>query len=441
MKRNFYVVYVLLCFLLISSCGNDDNPPAPEPDDEIILDDEDEEIDLDDEIVLADEVEVYDSVKLENSITLVVINGGTSSFLVDKKGEILKEWDFDIPLGNDLELMPDGKLLGIFKASDLSFSFGGFGGIVRIINVDGSIDWEFNYHSENYLAHHDVEMLPNGNILIMVWERISTADAQNMGIDVGHDVFPEALIEVNPGTDQIVWEWHTKDHLVQDVDSNLPNYGVVKDNPELINHNYVDMDNGDIMHANGIDYDPVKDVIYMSVNFFSEVWVIDHSTTSLEASSHEGGNYNKGGDLIYRFGNPEAYNNTAGERLFDRNHFPNFLESDEPGAGNILVFNNNAEAGQSIIHELKMPDNFNLIPDVDNEPLEVWSFTDANLFNERISGAVRLKNGNTLICEGDYGLWEVTPEKEVVWKYNPVGNIWRAYSYLSTDSEIINLDL
>ncbi|MFI1745343.1 aryl-sulfate sulfotransferase [Thalassobellus sediminis] len=425
MKRRFLSVYTLLCFFVIASCSSNDN-----------------EIEKPiEEVVLADEVEVYVADKLENSVALIVKNGGESSFLVDKKGEILKVWDFEIALGNDLELLPDGRLLGIFKASNLSFSFGGFGGIVRIINVDGSIDWEFNYYSENYLAHHDVEMLPNGNVLIIVWERVLALDAKNMGIEVDSDVYTESLIEVNPKNNQIVWEWHSIDHLVQDIDSNLPNYGFVKDNPQLINHNYVKRDNGDIMHANGIDYDPVKDLIYMSINFYSEVWVIDHSTTTSESSTHKGGSYNKGGDLIYRFGNPEAYNNTVGKRLFYNNHFPNFLEQDEVGAGNVLVFNNNYEAEQSTVHEFKMPDNFELIADSDNEPQEIWSFTDPNLYNVRISGAVRLKNGNTLICEGDYGIWEVTPQNEVVWKYNSEGNFWRAYNYLFTDSEIINLKL
>lgn len=416
-----------MCFLVFLSCStNDDQTELP-----------------DEEVVLSEEIEVYKADKLENSLVLAVVNGGKSSYLVDKKGEILKVWDFEIPLGNDLELLPDGKLLGIFKAANPSFSFGGYGGIVRIINVDGTIDWEFNYHSENYLAHHDVEMLPNGNVLIIAWERILALDAKNMGIDVSHDIFTESLIEVNPSNDQIVWEWHAKDHLVQDTDVNLSNYGVVKDNPQLINPNYIKKADGNLMHINGIDYDPIKDVIYLSVNFYSEIWVIDHSTTILEASSHEGGNYNKGGDLIYRFGNPEAYNNFIGKRLFYNNHFPNFLEPDEVGAGNMLVFNNNYDAEQSTVHEFEMPADFKLIPNTDNEPLEVWNFTDANLFNPRISGAVRLKNGNTLICEGDYGFWEVTPEKEVVWKYNGngKGNFWRSYSYLLTDPEIVNLKL
>lgn len=427
MKKKCYALYLLLCFFVIVSCFSDDNSSEPSIE----------------EVILSEEVEVYKADELENSLVLVVVNGAKTSFLADKRGNILKTWNFDIGLGNDLELLPDGKLLGIFKASNLSFSFGGFGGIIRIINVDGSIYWEFNYHSENYLAHHDVEMLPNGNVLLIAWERILAQDATNMGINTNNDVYTESLIEVNPSNNQIVWEWHTKDHLIQDIDGNLPNYGIVKNNPQLINHNYINREDGNLMHINGIDYDPIKDVIYMSVNYYSEVWVIDHSTTALQSSTHAGGTYNKGGDLIYRFGNPEAYNNTVGKRLFYNNHFPNFLQSDEKGAGNVLIFNNNSIEGQSIVHEFKMPANFELTPDTDNEPLEVWSFTDTNLFNPRISGAVRLKNGNTLICEGDYGLWEVTSEKDIVWKYNgnSKGNFWRAYNYMLTDSEIVNLKL
>jgi hypothetical protein len=55
----------------------------------------------------------------------------------------------------------------------------------------------------------------------------------------------------------------------------------------------------------------------------------------------------------------------------------------------------------------------------------VWSYSapkKADFFSSFISGAQRLSNGNTLICSGANGtIFEVTPEKAVVWKYiNPV---------------------
>ena len=65
----------------------------------------------------------------------------------------------------------------------------------------------------------------------------------------------------------------------------------------------------------------------------------------------------------------------------------------------------------------------------------------AELFFGKISGAVRLSNGNTLICEGDFGYWEVTPEGEVVWKYGSETNVWRGYGIEANDPRLNLLPL
>ena len=54
------------------------------------------------------------------------------------------------------------------------------------------------------------------------------------------------------------------------------------------------------------------DQIVLSNHNLSEIWIIDHSTTTLEAASHSGGNSGKGGDLLYRWGNPQAYDQGTG---------------------------------------------------------------------------------------------------------------------------------
>jgi hypothetical protein len=53
-----------------------------------------------------------------------------------------------------------------------------------------------------------------------------------------------------------------------------------------------------------------------------------------------------------------------------------------------------------------------------------WEYTSESkesFFSPLISGAQRLPNGNTLICEGNKGrLFEVTAAKEIVWEFvNP----------------------
>ena len=56
-----------------------------------------------------------------------------------------------------------------------------------------------------------------------------------------NELWPTYIVEVEPiGFDSIniVWEWHLWDHLVQDYDSTKQNYGVVSDNPHLLDVNF-----------------------------------------------------------------------------------------------------------------------------------------------------------------------------------------------------------
>jgi hypothetical protein len=394
--------------------------------------------------ILSANIEVFEPDLFENSYVMAIENGSKKSYLLDKTGHKVYEWNFDTDLGNDLELLPDGRLLGLFKISEPNFSFGGYAGILRILNIDGSVDWEYAYASSDYISHHDVEMMPNGNVLFLAWEKIEVEKANEAGVNTERIIYPESLIEVDPETNDIVWEWHSFDHIIQDIFPESSSYGIINENPQLININYGGAsNNGDVMHANGIDYDAQNDIIYISVNRYSEVWVIDHSTTISLAKTNKGGKYNKGGDLLYRFGNPETYNNSFGERLFYKNHFPNLLENDVPGVGNFLIYNNGIEIEQSTVYELKIPAPLELKVDANNEPEIIWSFSDTTLFNPNISGAVRLKNGNTLICEGGYGFWEVTKEGEIAWKYNGGVDVsfWRCYDFDLYSSAIINLGI
>jgi hypothetical protein len=359
---------------------------------------------------------------------------------MDKDARLLHEWDLTNNIGNDVFLLPNGKLLASLESDAPKVPFGGKGGRLQFVAFDGTVEWDFIYSSIEAETHHDAELLPNGNVIAMVWGEKSQEEAVEAGFMLEGKAFPESIIEIDPASNEIVWEWHSWDHLVQDHDAAKANFGTIEEHPELIDLNYVaktDQDkavSGDIMHANAIAYDPVNDLIFLSVNFYSEVWVIDHSTSVEEAAAHSGGNFGKGGDLVYRFGNPEAYENPVGARLFHNNHFPNLLTGADQGK--LLIFSNGNDVEQSTVYELQLPEVLGLAPNTDNEPTITWSFTDPELYASRVSGAVPLPNGNVLITEGDFGFWEVTRDEEVVWKFNTQGFFWRGYHYDKDAPEI-----
>jgi len=390
-------------------------------------------------------VEVFNANKVDDNYMLVNDAAANRVYLMNKEARLLHEWTLTNNIGNDVFLLPNGKLLASLESDDPQIKLGGKGGRIQMVAPDNTVEWDFIYSSLEGETHHDVEQLPNGNIIAMVWQRLTATEAAQAGFMLEEDVFPESIIEINPATDEIVWEWQSKDHLIQDHDSDKDNFGVVSEHPELIDINYIPRlgtlaeVKGDIMHANAIAYDEVNDVILLSVNFYSEVWAIDHSTSTAEADGHSGGNYGKGGDLIYRFGNPETYQNTAGTRLFHNNHFPNLLRGVDQGK--MLIFSNGNDIEQSTVYEMELPSAYDLQENINNELEITWSFTDPDLYSGKVSGAVPLPNGNILITEGDFGFWEVTREKEVVWKCNSEGFFWRAYHYSKDAPEIILLGL
>lgn len=233
---------------------------------------------------------------------------------------------------------------------------------------------------------------------------------------------------------KIIWEWYIWDHLVQDYDPNKANYGVVEDSPELLDLNFANNNGADWIHANGIEYNEEFDQIIISCRGVSEIWVIDHSTTTAEASGHSGGNSGKGGDFLYRWGNPQSYRaGDPNDRQLFFQHHAQWIKEGLPGEGNILVFNNGEDridGDYSSVDEIVPPVDANgiysLTEGLAYEPKEpVWSYvaeTPTDFYGRIISGTQRLANGNTLICSGPQGLFfEVTSQSQIVWQYvNPV---------------------
>jgi hypothetical protein len=178
----------------------------------------------------------------------------------------------------------------------------------------------------------------------------------------------------------------------------------------------------DWLHCNAIDYHPELDLVVLSSRELSEIWFIDHSTTTEEARGSSGGRWGRGGDLLLRWGNPR-WSGKDGERTLFGQHDAQWIPDGHPGAGHVLLFNN----GERDVRERSTVDEL-AIPFDPSAPLRdvavtlVASYPSPD-FSGHISGAQRLANGNTLICAGESGrVVEMTPGHEIVWEYlNPLG--------------------
>ena len=376
-----------------------------------------------------------------------------TTYLIDHEGRELHQWSSPGEHRPALSayLLPDGDLLrtaNIAQTAVGNFSGGGTGGKVERIAWDGTLEWSWEYSSTLHISHHDIEPMPNGNLLMIAWEERTEEEALQAGRNPAiasdspggeNNVWPDHIIEVKPvGSNdaEIVWRWYAWDHLIQDYDETKDNYGVVADHPELLNINYVgatgnQAGRADWMHCNGLDYNSALDQIALSCRGMNEVYIIDHSTTTEEAAGHTGGNAGKGGDILYRWGNPQVYHKgLSSDQQFFAQHDVQWIETGHPDEGGLIVFNNGvgrypAYSSVDIIHP--PTDNGTYVLQANgtfgpNLPSWTWDQGEA-MYSGAISGAQALTNGNILVTHGTQGtLYEVNRDGEIVWEYiGPVG--------------------
>ena len=398
---------------------------------------------------------------------LFASNGYTSTYLIDNCGRLVNEWPGNLSPGSVNYLLEDGSLLRAVRVNDGAFFGGGSGGRIERLDWDGNLMWFYEYATEQFHQHHDIEMLPNGNVLLLAWERKTqeeTIEAGRNPVSFTDQLWPDHIVEVEPqGLDggNIVWEWHIWDHLIQDYDPGKANFGSISNHPELMDVNFVGVSGAivqaDWTHCNAIDYIAERDEIIISSRHLSEFWIIDHSTSTEEAASHSGGNSGKGGDILYRWGNPYAYKRAnQNDQYFFGQHHVHCIPEGLPDAGKIMIFNNglgrpggNASSVDILTPPLDANGQYEIIDDAPFGPESIdWTYfppLSEDFFSSTISGAQRLPNGNTLICEGSEGhLFEINIEQEIVWEYvcpvgssgpEPQGNdpntnsVFRAYRY------------
>jgi len=409
-----------------------------------------------------------------NGYTLLFPNVSKNTWLLDNCGNVVHSWESEYNPGLVAYLLENGDLLRTARIGS-NFNGGGSGGRIERYNWEGEMTWSYNYSSDLFHQHHDIEFLPNGNILIIAWELHSVEDAIEHGRNpqtlANDGIWSEHIVEVKPVGDseiEIVWKWQLWDHMIQGFDETKDDFGVIADHPELW-----DINSGnagiDWIHFNSIDYNPTLDQIVLSSRHLNEVYILDHSTTTTEAASHEGGNSGKGGDILYRWGNPENYGRGGEDdkTLFGQ-HDAQWIEPGRPDEGALMVFNNGIgrpEGNFSTVDVWETPvdddGNYSIEEDAPFAPDNLSWFYAANpfqgLYSSNISGAQRLPNGNTLICEGRTGdLLEVDYNGTHRWRYkSPVvgqgfvtqgnnvnnNNVFRAYRYAPDYPAFIDREL
>jgi hypothetical protein len=392
------------------------------------------------------------------------------TYLVDLRGRTVHTWDTDTRPGLSQYLLPNGDLL---RAGNLELQNGfkeghGAGGRIEQLDWHGNLLWRFDYASDAHMQHHDIEPMPNGDVLFIAWQRKTAAKALAAGrapkLLPDAELWPDSVLQYRPSTGEIVWEWHVWDHLVQDHDPTKANYGDVRLHPEKIDVNYVLEGNRgeqDWNHLNGVDYNAHRDEIILSSRSFSELWIIDHATTTEQARG-------PAGDLLFRYGNP-ATTKSSGRRTLFVQHDAEWIAGDVPGAGDILVFNNGLPKSRpfSSVEQItpELHDGKYVLGDdgtFSAHRKRIFPMKSSDRFFAAIvSGAQRLPNGNTLMADGPHGrIVEVDAEGATVWEFEnphytvrpntpeasgagePIDPWWtfRAWRYAPDDPAVARLD-
>ena len=343
------------------------------------------------------------------------------TYLVDTEGNVVHKWKSITPeyagrgffMEKTARLTETGSIIqGLSSAPAPGHRYEGER-VLQELDWDGNLVWEFSDPREGYLYHHNFKRIWNNHL--NDWTIIFTSQfpmTQEQAVAAGADpsvewdAAPDGVVEVDMDGN-IVWEWWSLDHVIQDVNPDWPNYGVLAEHPERFDLNWGAGLTGDFKASKALAAGPKGDIIFR--------WGNPALYDSGEAPS-----YNPDGDV-----------SSEGDRMLFHHHDTQWVKEGLPGAGNFLIFDNGsrrAGAYYSVLLEVNPYDG--AYPDAPYLPeMEaggpanqiVWSFQSVypnSFYSRNISGAQRLANGNTLGVAGRAGhIFQVTREGEVVWEY------------------------
>ncbi len=327
-------------------------------------------------------VTVHDPSKAYPGYTLFAPHYTKDVWLIDMKGRLVEHWEMDSHLGGTVRLLPNGNQLRLNKTyREPTAGLGTVGGMLLELDWEGHLVWEY----ENEYMHHDCRRLENGNTVILCHVKIPEDIAGRIrgglpgteGLP-GSDpdtVWGDSVLEITP-EGETVWRWLSYEHMDPELDVLCPL-----------------CPRASWPYLNGLDVFPNGDVV-VSARLHNSLFVIDRKTGAIKKR--------------------------LGQSVLGHQHNPTVLEN-----GNILVFDNgfhrlppqgapfSVEAYSRVLE---------INPDTGGIEWEYKAEAPFGFFSAAGSGAGRLPNGNTLICDMPAGrIFEVTPEAEVVWEFiNPI---------------------
>lgn len=373
--------------------------------------------------------------QVQEGYNIIYPNNQSSVYLLDNCGQIVNIWmdEQNGRPGITADILPDGRLLRTSTNGidvENSFGAGGAGGVIDLLNWDGQIVWQGVVADSINRQHHEAMVMPNGNLLLIVWEKHFLDDIVDNGFDTLNNnqriLWSDSIWEIDIETDSIVWKWNSWDHIVQDFDSTKSNFGNVSLEVGKMDINYQKHSAGrqDFMHCNSIDYNEELDQILISNRNYNELWIIDHGLTIEEAASSKG-------DILFRWGNPEAYKQgSEDDQLCFRQHNAHWVDDfvdDESLYKNSIVFFNNfieldlslghiidpvwneVEAEYQSINGLYFPENYSF----------EFSHPDTSKNYSTAASSIQiLDNDHVLMHAGRQGrAFELNTQGEVVWEY------------------------
>lgn len=308
-------------------------------------------------------------------LTAAVIDARGETKWFYQRGPIEYRWGYtahvpDLRGDIDVRTVEEGVLVGGTNIVE---------GIARVpafvVSWDGEIVWE-----NLIINHHHIHRTPEGGYMFL------TAD-ERWSEDQGRKLLGDQIVEWNPATNSVAWDWH------------------------LFDHHEPECDRYDYSHSNTIEPGPRDDSYYVSCRNMNSVLKVERATGRIRWRLGVGGDFDM-----------------ADEDFFYHQHSPELQPN-----GNLLIYDNGTGRPETAGGEYSRA--VELAIDEGNMTAEaVWQWgREADLYTPIWGDADRLPNGNTLMVfgtrtEGDTTRYiEVTTEGEVVWDVELCPSGWGTY--------------